>query len=64
MSAMMFAYAQARQIEIELDVKRMYPTDSMSMRDRLGRTLIALGEQLVSVPPVSPGVTTSVRRAA
>jgi len=64
MSALMFAYVQARQLEIELEVKRRHTEDVPSMRDRLGRALIAWGEQLVSLPPVSPEATSSVRRAA
>jgi hypothetical protein len=64
MSAMMFAYVQARQLEIELEVERRDQADAMSMRDRLGRTLIAWGEQLVALPPVTSGTASSVRRAA
>ena len=64
MSAMMFAYVQSRQIEIELEVERRDQTDAMSMRDRLGRALIAWGEQLVALPPVETGLVPSVRRAA
>jgi hypothetical protein len=64
MSAMMFAYVQSRQLEIELEVARRDKSDAMSMRDRLGRTLIAWGEQLVALPPVETGSAPSVRRAA
>jgi hypothetical protein len=64
MNAMMFAYVQSRQIEIELEVERRDRTDEMSMRDRLGRTLIAWGELLVAVPPVETGVRPPVRHAA
>ena len=64
MSAMMFAYVQSRQLEIELEVERRDQTDAMSMRDRLGRTLIAWGEQLVALPPVTSATASSVRHAA
>ena len=64
MSAMLFAYVQSRQLEIELELERRDQTDAMSMRDRLGRTLIAWGEQLVALPPVPSGATSSVRHAA
>ena len=64
MSAMMFAYVQSRQLEIELEVERRDQSDAMSMRDRLGRTLIAWGEQLVTLPPIEMGSTPSVRHAA
>jgi hypothetical protein len=64
MSAMMFAYVQSRQLEIELEVARRDQADATSMRDRLGRTLIAWGEQLVALPPVASGAASSVRRAA
>ena len=64
MSAMMFAYVQSRQLEIELEVERRHQTHAESMRDRLGRTLIAWGEQLVALPPVATGSAPSVRRAA
>lgn len=64
MSAMLFAYVQSRQLEIELELERRDQTDSMSMRDRLGRTLIAWGEQLVTLPPASSAAASSVRHAA
>jgi hypothetical protein len=64
MNAMMFAYVQSRQLEIQFEVERRDRTDAMSMRDRLGRTLIAWGEQLVALPPVETGSAPSVRRAA
>jgi len=64
MSAMLFAYVQSRQLEIELEVERRDQTDAMSMRDRLGRTLIAWGEQLVTLPPATSGAPSSVRHAA
>ena len=64
MSAMLFAYVQSRQLEIELEVERRDQTDAMSMRDRLGRTLIAWGEQLVTLPPAASGAVSSVRHAA
>lgn len=64
MNAMMFAYVQSRQIEIELEVERRDRTDEMSMRDRLGRTLIAWGELLVAIPPVETGLRQPVRHAA
>ena len=51
MSAMMFSYVRARQLEIELDVERRRRVTAPSMRDRLCRTLIGLGEQLVALPP-------------
>ena len=57
MSAMMFAYVQARQSEIEAAAERARPVEMPSMRDRLGRTLIAWGEQLVTVPPTTSRVT-------
>ena len=51
MSAMMFSYVKARQIEIELEVeRRRLASTTPSMRDRLGRTLIGLGEQLIALP--------------
>ncbi len=64
MSAMMFAYVQARQTEIKAAAERGRPLEAPSMRDRLGRTLIAWGEQLVAVPPTSSGTTGSMRSAA
>lgn len=64
MSAMLFAYVQSRQLEIELEVERRDQTDAMSMRDRLGRTLIAWGEQLVTPSPAASGAVSSVRHAA
>ena len=64
MSAMMFAYVQSRQLEIELEVARRDQSNAMSIRDRLGRTLIAWGEQLVALPPVETGLAPSVRHAA
>jgi len=62
MSAMMFAYVQARQSEIEAAAERGRPVEMPTMRDRLGRTLIAWGEQLVTVPPTSS--VASMRSAA
>lgn len=62
MNAMMFAYVQARQTEIAAAAEHRRPVEVPSMRDRLGRTLIAWGEQLVTVPPPSSGV--SMRTAA
>jgi len=62
MSAMMFAYVQARQSEIEATAERGRPIEMPTMRDRLGRTLIAWGEQLVTVPPTSS--VASMRSAA
>jgi hypothetical protein len=64
MNAMMFAYVQARQLEIELELERRHQADAMSMRDRLGRALIAWGEHLVSLPPVTSEVASSFRPAA
>ena len=64
MSAMMFAYVQSRQLEIELELERRDRTDATSMRDRLGRTLIAWGEQLVALPPAEKGSAPSIRHAA
>ena len=64
MSAMMFAYVQARQAEIAEAARRARPTEATSMRDRLGRRLIGWGEQLVASPPASPRVARSVRPAA
>ena len=64
MSAMMFAYVQARQSEIKAAAERGRPVEMSSMRDRLGRTLIAWGEQLVTVPPASSGASISMRKAA
>jgi hypothetical protein len=62
MNAMMFAYVQARQSEIAAAAEQRRLVEVPSMRDRLGRTLIAWGEQLVTVPASSPGV--SMRSAA
>ena len=64
MSAMMFAYVQARQAEIERQAASARPVDGPSMRDRVGRTLIAWGQQLVALPPAASRTTQSVRRAA
>jgi hypothetical protein len=64
MSAMMFAYVQSRQLEIELEMERRDQSNAMSIRDRLGRTLIAWGEQLVALPRVETGSAPSVRHAA
>ena len=56
MSAMMFSYVQARQLEIELEVeRRRLSSTAPSMRDRLGRTLIGLGEQLIALPQSRSG---------
>ena len=63
MSAMMFAYVQARQTEIEAAAERGRSVEMPSMRDRLGRTLIAWGEQLVTVPPRT-SADVSMRSAA
>ena len=62
MSAMMFAYVQARQSEIKAAAERRRPIEMPSIRDRFGRTLIAWGEQLVTVPPSSSAA--SMRNAA
>ena len=35
MHSLMFAHVRARQLEIELDIKRRHLTDSPSIRDRL-----------------------------
>ena len=64
MNAMMFAYVQARQMEIEAAAERTRRIEAPSMRDRLGRTLISWGEQLVAVPPASSGSSVSIRSAA
>ena len=69
MSAMIFPYVRARQLEIQLDVERRRRVTAPSMRDRLGRTLIGLGEQLVALPPKTlesrtSGARQSVRSAA
>ena len=64
MNAMMFPYVRARQLEMQLDLERRHQTDPTSIRDRLGRTLIAWGEQLVALPPVSTGASSSFRSAA
>lgn len=64
MSAMMFAYVEARQAEIELQATRSRPAEAPSMRDRVGRTLIAWGQQLVASPPAASRATQSVRPAA
>ena len=69
MSAMMFSYVRARQLEIELEVARRRRVTAPSMRDRLGRTLIGLGEQLMASPPKAlesrtSGASRSVRSAA
>ena len=63
MQSLMFAYVRARQLEIELALKQRHLTDSSSIRDRLGKTLIAWGEQLVTWPPSSP-TSSSVLPAA
>ena len=64
MNSLMFAYVKARQLEIALEVQRRHLTDSASVRDRLGKALIAWGEQLVTLPPLSPGTVSPVRPAA
>lgn len=64
MQSLMFAYVRARQLEIELDLKRRHLTDSSSIRDRLGKTVIAWGEQLVTLPPASPSESSSFLPAA
>jgi hypothetical protein len=64
MSAMMFAYVEARQAEIERQSMRPRLIEAPSMRDRVGRTLIAWGQQLVASPPATSRATQSVRRAA
>ncbi|MGZ5385112.1 MAG: hypothetical protein ACXWH0_14160, partial [Acidimicrobiia bacterium] len=53
MHSLMFAYVKARQLDIALEVQRRHLTDSASIRDRLGKALIAWGEQLVTLPPGS-----------
>ncbi|MGH8926821.1 MAG: hypothetical protein ACRDWH_00600 [Acidimicrobiia bacterium] len=64
MNSLMFAYAEARQLEIKLDLaRRRHPEYSLSMRDRLGRTLIAWGEHLM-VTPRQAAEQPSVRPAA
>ena len=64
MSSLIFGYAQARQRDIELQLKLRHTHTTPSVRDRLGRVLIALGEQLVAEPAVPSGSTSSVRPAA
>ncbi|HSL27152.1 MAG TPA: hypothetical protein VLA54_12810 [Acidimicrobiia bacterium] len=67
MTAMMFAYVAARQLEIERQANCRAPLEQAHpMRDRLGRTLISLGEHLLGVSPLpsASGQTVSVRRAA
>jgi len=64
MHSLMFAYVRARQLEIELDLKQRHFTDSSSIRERIGKTLIAWGEQLVTVPPASPRASSSALPAA
>jgi hypothetical protein len=64
MNAMMFAYVEARQLEMELELERRHQGDATSIRDRLGRTLIAWGEQLVASPPVPQVTQSSFRPAA
>ena len=64
MSSLMFAYARTRQQDIELELKMRDLHDTPSVRDRLGRVLIAWGEQLVAYPPVTPVKAQSVRPAA
>ncbi|MGQ0849031.1 MAG: hypothetical protein ACT4OP_07940 [Actinomycetota bacterium] len=51
MNAMLFAYVEARQAEIELALRQRHVADDApSVRDRLGRALISIGEHLVTVP--------------
>jgi len=63
MQSLMFAYVKARQLEIALDLKQRHFTDSSSIRERIGKTLIAWGEQLVTLPPSSPNALSSVSPA-
>jgi hypothetical protein len=51
MHAMLFAYVEARQLEIQSSLSRCeFMHDLPSMRDRLGRALITIGEQLLTLP--------------
>jgi hypothetical protein len=61
-NSLLFAYAEAREIEIRHQIaQRSVSEPATSVRDRLGRTLINWGEYLVATP--SPE-TSPVRPAA
>jgi len=52
MHSLLIPYAQARQLEIEHEISQRHNVEhSSSVRDRVGRALISLGEHLVTVPP-------------
>lgn len=51
MNAMVFGFVEAREIEIRHALSRRWNVeDAPSLRDRLGRALIYLGEALVATP--------------
>lgn len=55
MNSLLFAYAEAREIEIRHQITQRYVSDNApSLRDWLGRTLINLGEHLVATPSPEP----------
>jgi hypothetical protein len=51
MNAMLFAYVEARELAVQAHLRnREFALDAPSVRERLGRALIALGEQLLTIP--------------
>lgn len=52
MSPLIFGYVEARKIAIELALADRHLVEApMSIKERLGRTLIYWGEQLAPAPP-------------
>jgi hypothetical protein len=52
MTPLVFGYVEARRIALELELAGRRPGESpVSIKERLGRTLINWGERLTPVPP-------------
>ncbi|MEX0698538.1 MAG: hypothetical protein WD651_03265 [Acidimicrobiia bacterium] len=52
MSPLIFGYVEARRIAIEVALQGRHLVEApVSIRERLGRTLIHWGEQLATAPP-------------
>jgi hypothetical protein len=59
---LLFAYADARRADVERALQsRHFGAETTSVRDRLGRALISIGEQLLGEPVATQQ---EVRRAA
>jgi hypothetical protein len=60
MTPLIFGFAQAREIAINIELEARHMVEpQLSIKERLGRTLIHWGEQLATAPP-----SASVRPAA